>query len=120
MNRRRLFLGLGVCCTALAIAAALSSSYAWHVLLRRGGTRWLDVTADDAQLSEPLRVALNEPARAPHAGEPVWQPLAEGFDVGELPVLVDDVEVDRLLLARFDARRFTLHVDNDPAGSKDL
>ena len=93
--------------------------YGVNVLLRRGGTFWVTVNPSDPRLSESMRLALKTDA----AGSPgpfEWQTAGSGFEVGELPVLVDGTEVDRILLARIDPNRYRFVVRNAPAGDLDL
>ena len=123
---RRLLIG-GAAAVVLACAAAIgglyecAGSYGVNVLLRGGGTTWEFVSPESPHLSASMRLALRDPVPAVHAGPLAWRTVAEGFDVAELPVLLDDgVEVDRLLLARVDAGRFRFEVRNAPAGDTGL
>ena len=97
---------------------AYAGTYGFNVLLRRGGTYWRSVPPDSAQLSPAMRLALRDPAPAAVPGTFAWRPVGEGFDVAELPALVDGREVDRLLLARVDPARYRFEVHNAPAGTK--
>jgi hypothetical protein len=113
-------------CTIVLAAAAFAFIYLYagargfQILRRRGGTRWLQVTPNDAALSPAMRLGLqNEPPVAT-AGAFAWRALAPGLDVGELPVLAAGKEVDRILLTRVDPARFRIEVHNSPAGDKDL
>jgi hypothetical protein len=106
----------------IAAAAGLyayAGVYGLNVVLRRGGSVWHATSADDAALSPSMRLALrgNVPAVAP--GALAWRRLADGFEVGELPVLLDGKEVDRLLLARIAPARFRFEVHNRPAGDRE-
>jgi Phosphodiester glycosidase len=105
----------------LAVGAlwVYGGSYGFHVLLRHGGTFWIDVKTDDRRLSPSMRLALHDPPPA-SAGSLDWREVSPGFEVGELPVIVGGSEVDRVMLARVDATRFRFEVRNASAGDKDL
>jgi Phosphodiester glycosidase len=105
----------------LAVGAlwVYGGSYGFHVLLRHGGTFWIDVKTDDPRLSPSMRLALHDPPPA-SAGGFDWREVSPGFEVGELPVIVGGSEVDRVLLARVDPARFRFEVHNASAGDKDL
>jgi hypothetical protein len=111
---------------AFALGLAVAGIYAYagvyglNAILRRGGSVWVSVTADDPRLSASMRLALAE--RVPHAdaGPLEWHRLDEGFDVAELPVMAAGSEADRLLLTRVDPARFRFEVRNAPAGNREL
>ena len=111
--------------TLLVGALALATLYTQYgmnglnALARRGATYWIAVSADDSHLSPSMRLALRQSAAAA-AGRFAWQPVDQGFDVAELPVIAANKEVDRILLARIDPARFRFVVRNAPAGDKDL
>jgi hypothetical protein len=96
-----------------------AGSYGIHVLLRHGGTFWINVKTDDARLSPSMRLALRDPPAA-SAGRFDWREVSPGFEVGELPVIAGGGEVDRVMLARIDPARFRFEVHNASAGDKDL
>jgi hypothetical protein len=50
----------------------------------------------------------------------VWTPLRPGFEVSEVPVVANGVEVDRVLVARIDPRLYRFDVRNDPHGGTGL
>jgi hypothetical protein len=93
--------------------------YGLNAVARRGATFWVSVAADDPRLSASMRLALHQ-AGSGEAGRFEWQRIDQGFDVGELPVIAANMEVDRILLARIDPARFRFVVRNAPAGDKDL
>ncbi|HEV8027401.1 MAG TPA: phosphodiester glycosidase family protein [Stellaceae bacterium] len=113
---------------ALMIAATLAAAafyayagaYGFNVVLRRGSTIWVTVRADDPRLSPSMRRALQQPPPLATPGPFAWDDVAAGFAVGELPVLADGHEVDRLLLARIDPQRFRFVLRNAPAGNRAL
>ena len=105
---------------ALASLYAVAGTYGFNVFFRRGLWLGVDVTPDDARLPAPMRLALHEPAGAVTAGPLAWRAIAPGFDVGELAVLADGNEVDRILLARIDPAHFRFAVRTAPAGNHDL
>src|SRR5689334_3509884 len=77
-------------------------------------------SASASRPSAPMRVALRDPPGEVTAGPLDWRAIAPGFEVGELAVVVDGSEVDRILLARIDPARFRFAVRNAPAGNRDL
>jgi hypothetical protein len=105
---------------ALASLYAYAGPYGFNVLFRRG--LWVNVTVapDDARLSASMRLALRDPSGAVTAGPLAWRSVATGFEVGELAVIADGSEVDRILLARIDPAHFRFAVRNAPAGNRDL
>ena len=121
-NRPRLTVaGLFLAAAAGVVAAyAHAGIYGFNALLRRGPTLWISVTPDDARLSASMRLALREPHPMGTAGPFTWQRVAQGFEVAELPVTAEGIEVDRILLARIDPARFRFVVRNSPAGDKDV
>lgn len=98
---------------------AYAGSYGLHVLFRHGGTYWIKVGADDSRFSPAIKLALRG-APPISAGPFQWRMIDRGFEVGELPVLANDVEVDRILLARIDPAYFRFVVRNAPSGDKNL
>jgi hypothetical protein len=113
--------------SAVVLAAFLSLSGVWayagvyglHVLLRHGGTYWINVGVDSARLSPAMRLALaNEPHATP--GEFQWRTVDQGFEVADLPVVANGETVDRILLARIDPSRFRFAVYNASDGDKGL
>jgi hypothetical protein len=96
-----------------------SGSYGVRVLLRHGGTFWVNVKTDDPRLSPSMRLALRDPPPA-SAGSFEWREISPGFQVAELPVMAGGGEVDRILLARIDPARFRFEVRNAAAGDKNL
>ncbi len=93
-----------------------NGAYGFDVVVRRGGTLWIDVKADDPRLSPSMRLALQPVIPAVTAGPVSWREVESGFEVAEMPVLADGREVDRLLLNRVDPKRFKLVARNYPAG----
>src|SRR5579862_8206602 len=99
-------MALGLC-LALAVAGVWlhGGTYGINVLLRHGGTYWIPVKIDDAALSPSMRLALEKsPPATP--GHVHWQWIDLGFEAGDLPVMVNGTEVDRILLARIDPARY--------------
>jgi Phosphodiester glycosidase len=114
---------------ALMIAAILAAAgafyayggaYGFNVVLRRGSTIWVTVRADDPRLSPSMRQALQQPPPPATPGPFAWRDVDAGFAVGELPVLAEGREVDRILLARIDPQRFRFVVRNAPSGGREL
>ncbi len=94
-------------------------SYAVHVVLRHGGTWWIDVTPDSPRLSPAMRLALAE-APDGEPGDVAWLSVAPGFETADLPVMVGDQIVDHILLARIDPAQYRFVLRNAPAGDRDL
>src|SRR5262249_41489702 len=86
----------------------------------RGMTTWTTVTPDDERLSPSMRTALLSPTPATSPGPFDWQLVRAGLEVGELPVIADGIEVDRILLARLAPENFRFEVLNRPAGNSDV
>jgi hypothetical protein len=115
-------LALAACLVLLVTTIALRAyvgPYGFGVFLRHGGTYWFTVGTKSPQLSPAMRLALTD-APAAAAGAFEWRTIGEGFDVGDLAVLVDGAAVDHIMLARIDPARFRFSVRNAPAGDKDL
>lgn len=111
---------LGACLIAAAgYLYAISGTYGFHVLWKRGGSIWVPVSASDPALSPSMRLALSGNVPQPVAAEASWREIAPGFESGEMPVLADGREVDRILLARFDPKRWAFTIRNDPSGSRE-
>ena len=123
-SARRLLVGLlSTGCLAVLVALggiwAYAGTYGLHVLFRHGGTYWVSVSTDSPRLSPSMRLALGEaPAATP--GELRWRALREGFEVADLPAMVDERAVDHVLLARVDPSRFRFEVQNASQGDKNL
>jgi hypothetical protein len=107
--------GFGI---ALGAVYVRNGAYGLNSLLLRGGSIWLAVDCDDPRLTEAVRVGLH--GAIPRPGQIVWSERRPGFEVGELPILVEERQVDELLLARIDPERWRISVHNAPAGDHDL
>lgn len=125
LSLRRRLLGVSVT-LVLVVAALLAGLYAYgglyivNMLFRSGGLLWTPVAADDPRLSAGMRFALADRNVSATAGAFEWQPIAPGFEVAELPVLANGVEVDRIMLARVDPDHFRFVVRTAPAGTRAL
>ena len=90
-SRRRLYLVLFICmaliATPLAWVYARNGLYGINVVLRRGGSVWPSVARDDPRLTPAVQLALKGAVGTP--GPLTWTPQRPGFEVGELPILVD-------------------------------
>jgi hypothetical protein len=119
-------LGSVLCLVLLAAAGAAgwiwqrNGAYGFNSLWRRGGSYWISVQADDARLSPSMRLALSNRPPIARSGTLVWQEPEKGFEVGELPVLVDGKEVDRILLSRIDPALYRFVARNSPSGDKGI
>lgn len=121
---RRIFGALGV---ALVITIGLAGGISWYAgvygfngVMRRGGSVWMASNPDDPRVSPSMKLALTRPDLHVTSGDLHWREIHPGFHVGELPVLADGREVDRIMLARIDPARFRFEVKNRPSGDKDL
>ena len=97
-----------------------NGAYGLNVLLRRGGSYWIDVAADDARLSPAMRLALQPAIPAVAAGESAWKEVEPGFEATEIPVVAGSLEVDRLYLNRFDPAKFRFVARNQPNGARNI
>src|SRR5262245_8553710 len=114
---------LSILCLLLLLAPivwlyATRGLYGINVVLHHGGSIWPTVGRDDPRLSTAVRLALG--GKAGQLGELTWAEPRPGFEVGELPILVDEIPVDRLLLARIDPAHWRFSVHSAPAGDRDL
>jgi hypothetical protein len=127
----RMYAGTGLLIAVLAVVLILCglafagfygqrAAYGLNAFVRHGWSPWISVSPDDQHLSPAMRLALRAPSAEAEAGAFAWRTIAEGFDVGELPVIVAGAEVDRILLARIDPVRFRFVVRNAPAGNRNL
>jgi hypothetical protein len=108
---------------AAAAAAALylyAGLYGFNVVLKRGGTIWVDITPTDPRLTPSMRQALQVPPPPAQAGVLTWTLLRPGFEIAELPVTSGGAEVDRILLARIDPQAFRFEIFSRPSGDFDL
>jgi hypothetical protein len=108
-----------------AVAGALwllahASPYRRAVAMRRGGSYWISIAPDDPRLSPAMRRALREPPPVARSGPLRWHQLGAGFDVADLPVLVDGQVVDLVLLARIDPARYRFVARNAPRGDRGI
>jgi hypothetical protein len=125
ISNSRLLVILFVACLAAMSAGfvglyAYTGVYGLSAVLWRGWGIWTNVAPDDPELPTAVRLALQDHPPIAQAGPFAWQAIADGFDVGGLPVITDGAEVDRILLARIDPARFRFVVRNAPAGNKEL
>ncbi len=120
---RRIVLGIAIAVvTTVAVGAAwlsISYPYVMHALLHGRGYHWTDTGRDDPALSPAMQRALRD-APAASAGPLEWRRVRDGFEAGEIAVMVDGGEVDRILLARINPAKFRFEVRNEPSGDFDL
>lgn len=88
--------------------------------VRYGGIIWIPVHAGDPWIPRSLALALRNPPPAATAGAMAWLEVEPGFEVAELPVNAEGIEVDRILLVRVDPGRFRFAVRSAPAGDKNI
>jgi hypothetical protein len=122
-QRRKRIRSLQILMVALAAGAigiySYSGMYGTNVVLRRGTSVWLTISADDQRISPAMRLALRDPAPAATAGTVEWQSIASGFEVAELRVVAGGSVVDQILLARIDPALYRFQVHNAPAGNRE-
>jgi len=112
------FLAVLFIVASIAWFYSIYGAYGVNVVLRRGGSIWPTVSRDDPRLTPAVRLALSGKTGQP--GELTWTQPRPGFEVGELPILVDSKPADRLLLARIDPASWRFSVHSAPAGDHDL
>ncbi len=88
--------------------------------VRYGSLLWIPVNEHTAWLPKPIKLALHSQGVSADPGPIAWRPLRNGFEVAELPVLVQGAEVDRILLTRIDPTKYRFMVRNDPTGRRHL
>ena len=120
---KRLGLGLLITVAAALVLAVgglwLYHPYVFHAFLHGRGGYWIEVGRDDPGLSPSIRRALRDaPSASP--GELEWRMIREGLEAGELAVMVDGSEVDRMFLARIAPAKFRFEVRNEPSGNLNL
>jgi hypothetical protein len=119
-RRPRAFLGFAL----LALIAVGLIAYSAYVgaspVVYRDGLFYLSMRQDSPWLPRSVRLALSTPAPEGEPGEVSWRRLRPGLEIGELPVLVDGEEVERLYLTRLDPAlyefRIRIDADNDLNG----
>lgn len=104
----------------LAVVAMAGSGWVSAARLRFGGAVWIPISETTFWLPRSLALALHHPPPEVTPGAVTWRELRTGFEAGELPVMADGSEVDRLFLVRIDPRFFRLAVRNDPSGRRHL
>lgn len=124
MKRKHISLLLALLVLALFAASIWvwqrNGAYGFNVLMRRGGTYWIKMGADDASLPPSMREALKDTVPPVTAGQFYWREFEPGFEVTEMPVMLPGGEVDRILLNRIDPKRFRFVVRSAPEGDKGL
>jgi hypothetical protein len=80
-----------------------------------------DVKPGDLRVSQPLQQTSwdSQPA-SPSPGKLEWRTLRDGFEAGELSVVENGGEVDRIFLARISPARFRFEVRHEAAGNRSL
>ncbi|MBB3560980.1 hypothetical protein FHX06_002307 [Rhizobium sp. BK512] len=97
-----------------------SGAYGFNVILRRGGTYWISVKANDPRLSPAMQLSLTNPEPVATAGQVIWREVGKGFEVAELPVMVGGHEIDTILLNRIDPRLYRFVARNASAGDRGI
>lgn len=120
---KRLGLGLLIAVAAAPLLALgglwLYHPYVLRAFLHGRGGYWIGVGRDDPGLSPSIQRALRDaPSASP--GKLEWRMIREGLEAGELAVMVDRSEVDRMFLARIAPAKFRFEVRNEPSGDLNL
>jgi hypothetical protein len=119
---KRLVAGLSIVGVTLALGVAwlaLYYPYVLHAFTHFRGGWWVEVRRDDPGLSRSVQRALRDaPPASP--GRLEWRTVRDGLEAGELAVMADGGEVDRIFLARIDPAKFRFEVRNEPSGDLDL
>lgn len=94
--------------------------YGFNVILKRGGSYWLDITADDDRLSSAMKLALKSPDIPVTSGSLTWHRRAPGFETAELDVIAQGKVIDRILLNRINPAYYEFVALNASAGNRTL
>ena len=111
---------IGIPLLGLLATYVVTGRYGLTVLFERGAPVWSATGPDDPRLTPGMRLALGDNPPEATAGELIWDEVAPGLEVAELPALVDGVEVDRLLLSRVDPERYRFEVLGHAPGDRKL
>ncbi len=118
---------LGIVAALAACIVVAGAALIWHghgaygfgVIAHTGGNYWIDVAKDDPDLDPSVKAAIRPDADQAVAGAFAWKTVAVGYDVTEIPVMLDGAEVDRLILSHIDPTRYRFTARNAPEG-KDI
>lgn len=113
---------------AIAVLAVGAAGFWWGFravtgttpIVKYGSVVWIPVSEKSWLLSKPVRMALHRPVADARPGDFSWRSVVPGFEAGELPVIADGIEVDRILVARIDPAKFRFEVLNDPSAATAL
>ena len=115
-----LTVGFALACAGLGVFYRYAGWDGLMAGLHGGVAIWVTVTLADGRLSPAMRLALQLQPPQGEAGALEWTERRKGFETGELPVLVNGTEVNRILLARIDPAYFRFEVLNRPSLDRDL
>jgi hypothetical protein len=93
--------------------------YVLRAFLHGRGGYWIEVGRDDPRLSPSIRWALRD-APSASSGKLEWRMIREGLEAGELAVMADRSEVDRIFLVRIAPEKFRFEVRNERSGNLNL
>jgi hypothetical protein len=88
------------------------------VLYGRVG-QWVDARPSESVMSPSVQWAQRE-SPSPSPGKLEWQTIRNGFEAGEIAVIVDGGEVDRIFLARIAPAKFRFEVLHEASGERNL
>ena len=86
-------------------------------LVRNGGAAFFPVARYSTLLSPSMRLVLSGQVPSVASGPFAWNDVAAGFAEGELPVLANGKELDRILLAKIDPTLYRVVARNDPTAT---
>jgi hypothetical protein len=121
MKQLVLSLLIAVAATLVLVIVALwlYHPYVLRAFLHGRGGYWTEVGRNDPGLSPSIQRALRDaPSASP--GKLEWRMIREGLEAGELAVMVDRSEVDRIFLVRIAPAKFRFEVRNEPSGDLNL
>jgi len=108
---------------ALAVVIA-GGAWIWHghgaygfgVIAHTGGNYWTEVPKDDPSIDPSVKAAIRPDADRATAGAFAWKTVAPGYEVAEIPVMLNSTQVDRLILSRIDQAHYRFVARNAPEG----
>lgn len=118
-RRRPRWAAFAAVAAGLAVGLLLYSAYVGAPpIVYRDGLIYISMRQDAPWLSRSVRLGLESPAVRAEPGQLSWRRLAPGLEIGELPVMVGDEEVERLYLTRIDSELYEFRILVEP--NKDL
>lgn len=118
MKRVGIWAAVAVCIGLAGVAWIWQGhgAYGFGVIAHTGGNYWIEVPKDDPSLDPSVKAAIRADADQAVAGTFTWKTVAPGYEVAEVPVMLERAEVDRLILSRIDPARYRFSARNAPEG----